>query len=113
MILTFHMSPLARGQGLYDIDRVWLRVTQKNFKIMESSNTVELRVFLSIFDETLTAHFLKTDDARTNRFLLLKQLTPKVHGDSISDDTTPSSGGSELIKFKLQTLSTFATVVRF
>ena len=42
MILTFHMPPLARGQGLCDIDRVWLRVTQKNFKIMESSNTVEL-----------------------------------------------------------------------
>ena len=59
-----------------------------------------LRVFLSIFDQTLTAHFLKTDDARTNRFLLLKQLTPKVHGDSISDDNAPSSGSSELIKFK-------------
>ena len=73
----------------------------------------DLRVFLSIFDQTLTAHFLKTDDARTNRFLLLKQLTPKVHGDSMSDDTAPSSGSSELIKFKLQTLSTFATVVRF
>ena len=57
--------------------------------------------------------FLKTDEARTNRFLLLKQLTPKVHSDLISDDTTPSSGSSELIKFKLQTLSTFATVVRF
>ena len=59
-----------------------------------------LRVFLSIFDQTLTAHFLKTDDARTNRFLLLKQLTPKVHDDSISDDNAPSSGSSELIKFK-------------
>ena len=34
-----------------------------------------LRVFLSIFDQTLTAHFLKTDDARINQFLLLKQLT--------------------------------------
>ena len=59
-----------------------------------------LRVFLSIFDQTLTAHFLKTDDARTNRFLLLEQLTPKVHDDSISDDNAPSSGSSELIKFK-------------
>ena len=59
-----------------------------------------LRLFLSIFDQTLTAHFLKTDDARTNRFLLLKQLTPKVHDDTISDDTAPSSGSSELIKFK-------------
>ena len=42
MILTFHMPSLSRGQGLCDIDRVWFRVTQKNFKIMESSNMVEL-----------------------------------------------------------------------
>ena len=59
-----------------------------------------LRVFLSIFDQTLTAHFLKTDDARTNRFLLLKQLTSTVHDDAISDETAPSSGSSELINFK-------------
>ena len=72
-----------------------------------------LRVFLSIFDRTLTAHFLKTDDARANRFLLLKQLTLEVHDDTISDDNAPSSGSSELIKFKFQTLSTFATVIRF
>ena len=26
-----------------------------------------------------------TDDARTNRFFLLKQLTPKFHSDTISD----------------------------
>ena len=71
-----------------------------------------LRVFLSIFDQTLTAHFLKTDDARANRFLLLKQLTLEVHDDTISDDNAPSSGSSELIKFKFQTLSTFATVIR-
>ena len=57
-------------------------------------------MFLSIFDQTLTAHFLKTDDARINRFLLLKQMTPTVHDDTISDDTAPSSGSSELIKFK-------------
>ena len=31
-----------------------------------------LNVFLSIFEQTLTAHFVKTDDAGTNRFLLLK-----------------------------------------
>ena len=73
----------------------------------------DLRVFLSIFDQTLTAHFLKTDDARTNRFLLLKQLTPTVHDDTISDDTAPSSGSSELIKFKFQMLSTSTTVIRF
>ena len=72
-----------------------------------------LRVFLSIFDRTLIAHFLKTDDARANRFLLLKQLTLEVHDDTISDDNAPSSGSSELIKFKFQTLSTFATVIRF
>ena len=62
-------------------------------------------MFLSIFDQTLTAHFLKTDDARANRFLLLKQLTLEVHDDTISDDNAPSSGSSELIKFKFQTLS--------
>ena len=80
---------------------------------MVSLTILPLRVFLSIFDQTLTAHFLNTDDAKTNRFLLMKQLTPKVHDDSISDDNAPSSGSNELIKFKLQTLSTFATVIRF
>ena len=30
MILIFHMPPLAKGQELSDIDRVWFRVTQKN-----------------------------------------------------------------------------------
>ena len=79
----------------------------------EPTEKRDLRVFLSIFDRTLTAHFLKTDDARANRFLLLKQLTPTVHDDTISDVTAPSSGSSELIKFKFQTLSTFATVIRF
>ena len=72
-----------------------------------------LRVFLSIFGQTLTAHFLKTGDASPNRFLLLKLPTLKVHDDTISDDNAPSSGSSELIKFKLQTLSTFSTVIRF
>ena len=42
MILTFYMPPLARQQGLCDIDRVWFRVTQKIFKIMESPGTTEL-----------------------------------------------------------------------
>ena len=42
MILRFDMPPLARGQGLCDIDRVWFRVTQKNFKIMESPGMAEL-----------------------------------------------------------------------
>ena len=42
MILRFQMPPLARGQGLYDIERVWFRVIKKNFKIMESPNTLEL-----------------------------------------------------------------------
>ena len=79
----------------------------------QNYNHLTLRVFLSIFDRTLTAHFLKTDDARANRFLLLKQLTLEVHDDTISDDNAPSSGSSELIKFKFQTLSTFATVIRF
>ena len=30
MTLTFHVPPLASRQGLCDIDRVWLGVTQKN-----------------------------------------------------------------------------------
>ena len=32
MILTFDVPPRATGQGLFDIDRVWFRVTQKRFK---------------------------------------------------------------------------------
>ena len=40
-IQPIHMPPLARGQGLCGIDRVLFRVTQKNFKIMESPNMVE------------------------------------------------------------------------
>ena len=83
------------------------------FEILNFKIKVDLRVFLSIFDQTLTAHFLKTDDARINQFLLLKQLTPTVHDDTISDDTAPSSGSSELIKFKFQMLSTSTTVIRF
>ena len=74
------------------------RYSHRTFQSNDLEN--DLRVFLSIFDQTLTAHFLNTDDAKTNRFLLMKQLTPKVHDDSISDDNAPSSGSSELIKFK-------------
>ena len=59
-----------------------------------------LRVLPPIFDQTLSAHFLKTDDTRTNRFFVLKHLTLKLQDDSISDDIAPSSGSSELIKFK-------------
>ena len=59
-----------------------------------------LRVLPPIFDPSLSAQFLKIDDARTNRVFSLKQLTPKVHGNTISDDTAPTSGSSELIKFK-------------
>ena len=60
----------------------------------------QLRVLPPIFDPSLSSQFLKTDDARTNRFFSLKQLTPKVHGDTTSDDTAPSSGSSEQIKLK-------------
>ena len=45
MILTFYGTPLARGQGLCDIDRVYLGVTQKNFKKTESPDTAELDRF--------------------------------------------------------------------
>ena len=73
-----------------------------------------LRVFLSIFDQTLTAHFFsKQVKIRINRFFSLEHLTSKVYDDSISDVIVPSSGSSELIKSKLQTLSTFATLIRF
>ena len=59
-----------------------------------------LRVLPPIFDQTLSAHFSKTDDSRTNRFFASKHLTLKLQDDTISDDTAPSSGSSELIKFK-------------
>ena len=36
MILTFHVPPMASGQGLYDIDGVQFRVTQKNFRKLGS-----------------------------------------------------------------------------
>ena len=84
----------------------WTSKRTKKFNVRVLRNIEEilnvriLRVLPLIYDQILSAHFLKTDDARTNRFLLLKQLTPKVHGDSISDDNAPSSGSSELIKFK-------------
>ena len=45
MILTFQMPPLAREYGLSDIDGVLFRVTQKNFRIMESPGTAELNRF--------------------------------------------------------------------
>ena len=41
MSLRFRRTALARGRGLYDIDRVELRATQKNFKITESPGTAE------------------------------------------------------------------------
>ena len=60
-----------------------------------------LRVLPLIFDQILSAQFLKTDNVRTNRTFWLKQLAPKVHDDSIWDDIAPSSGGNELIKLKI------------
>ena len=33
MILTFHVPPLTSGQELCDIDRVYVGVPQKNFKM--------------------------------------------------------------------------------
>ena len=68
------------------------------FTFLLSFCRTHLRVLPPIFDQTLSAHFLKTDGARTNRFFLLKQLTPKFHDDIISDDIALCSGISELIK---------------
>ena len=45
MISTFHGTPLARWQGVCDIDRVEFRVTQKNFKITENSSRTKLNRF--------------------------------------------------------------------
>ena len=42
---------------------------------------------------------------------LSKQLTPKFHDDRLSDGTAPSCDSSE--RSKLQTLSSFATVIGF
>ena len=41
MTLTFHVSPLAAGQGLCDIDSLH-HLLQKNIKKMGSLGTVEL-----------------------------------------------------------------------
>ena len=43
-------------------------------------------------------HFFWTDNARINPIFLLKHLTQKIYGDSISEDTAPSSDSSELIE---------------
>jgi len=59
-----------------------------------------LRVFLSILAYFWPLHFFWTDDARINPIFLLKHLTQKVYDDSLSDDTAPSSGSSELIKIE-------------
>ena len=47
MILTFHVPPRASGQGLFDIGRVWFRVTQKNFKKIGSPSMAKLNHYLS------------------------------------------------------------------
>ena len=45
MISTFHRTPLARGQGLCAIDKVYLGVTQKSFIKTESPSRAELDRF--------------------------------------------------------------------
>ena len=45
MILTFHVPPLASGQGLCYIDRIYLGVPQKNLKKMVIPSTAELDRF--------------------------------------------------------------------
>ena len=42
MTLIFHRTPLARWQGVCDVDGVQFRDTQKNFKITENSDKVDL-----------------------------------------------------------------------
>ena len=60
----------------------------------------KLRVLPTIFDPTLKTHFFLTDGARPNSFFLLKQLTQKLYADSISADSTPTSGSGEQLKIK-------------
>ena len=62
--------------------------------------TFLLRVLPTIFDPTLKTHFFLTDGARPNSFFLLKQLTQKLYADSISADSTLTSGSSEQLKIK-------------
>ena len=94
----------------------WTSKRTKKFNVRVLRNIEEilnvriLRVLPLIYDQILSAHFLKTDDARTNRIFLLKQMTPKFHRDTVSDDTAPSGSRNKLVKFKMQTLSSFATV---
>ena len=59
-----------------------------------------LRVFLSFFDLTLKTHHSLTDDPRPNPIFLLKHLAQRVDAYSISADTAPPSGSSELCNFK-------------
>ena len=70
-----------------------------------------LRVSHPIFTQTLKTQIFLTDDARTDTILSLCHLTPKVYSDSISADTTPTSGRKELIKLKLKIRMASATYI--
>ena len=47
MILTFDVPLVFIWKGLWDIERVWFRVTQKKIEKLVSSGTAELNRFLS------------------------------------------------------------------
>ena len=95
------MTPTQKNQIALCCE-TFLTITTSLFHNLTNSQFyfTSFRVFPSIFDQTFTAHFLKTGDARMNRFFSLKHLTPKLHDDSISDVIAPSGGSSELINFK-------------
>ena len=71
-----------------------------HFKKKSRLKSGYLRVLPTIFDPTLKTHFFLTDGARPNSFFLLKQLTQKLYADSISADSTPTSGSGEQLKIK-------------
>ena len=56
-----------------------------------------LKVFLSIFDQTLKTYDFWIDNVRPNSFYYL---VLKIYDDLILDDTVLSSGGNELIKIE-------------
>ena len=57
-------------------------------------------MFPSFFDLTLKTHHSLTNDPRPNPIFLLKYLTQRVYGDSISADIAPPGGRNQLIKIK-------------
>ena len=73
----------------------------------------KLRLFPSIFDQTLKTFGIWTYDVRPYPIFLLKDPKPKVYDDPISNDTAPASGSDELIKIQLQMRKSSASQLFF